>query len=118
MIAAPLRTPRHLPVDVLIATAVARNQGLEEVTPLRPAEGITHADLAEASREPSAMRLQPKRPAAVDRDHLIHAVAIEEPAIERRDAGLGEWQVRTVEVTDGKWVGHERGSAVMSTASQ
>src|SRR5215469_16318136 len=107
MIASTLRATCHLPVDVLIPAAIAADEGLEDVAPRRATERVAHPDLAETAGEPRAMRLETKRAAAVDRHHLVDAIAVEKSPVEGRDASLRQRQILAVEITRRKWISHK-----------
>src|SRR3569833_1506713 len=88
----------HLHVHRLVAAAVARHQGMQALSPGVLAERIAAADLAAAARQPREMLLQSEQLSAVDRNHLVHAVAEHEAAIGHRHPGLLEGKVIAIEI--------------------
>ncbi len=78
----------------------------DDVAPLFGSVRIFHADLAEAARHALEVRLESKRPARVHRHHFIHAVRIQEAAIERRDARLFDRDELAVQIAERIRRGH------------
>src|SRR5918994_5455640 len=102
MVATTLGAACYLPVHVLITAAIAGDQGMDHLAPLVAPERILHADLAEAARHAIAMGAEPKRTAIVNGHHFIDAIAIEEAAIEGRNARFFERQALAVQIADGQ----------------
>ena len=88
---------RDLDVQQQIAAAIAVHQRAEGGEPARAVERGRHADFFQAAIEPVEMLVQAVRPAAVDRQHFVDAVAEQEAAVERRDPRLRERQQAAIE---------------------
>src|SRR5262245_35810031 len=106
MITTALGAARDLPVNVLIAAAIACDESADDFAPLLSREWILHADFGEAAREPIAVCAEPERPAAIDRHQLVNAVAIEKSAVERRDTRAFPGQIFAIEIADGQRLTH------------
>ena len=102
VIAAGLRAARHLKIDVLITAAVADDECLEDLAPFGMRCRCRHANAGETPREPVEVLAEAERTARVHRYDLIHRIAEQERTVERRDAGLRQGKIFTVQVADGE----------------
>jgi hypothetical protein len=106
MLAAEFRAARDLQIHVELPAAIDADELLDQLPPLRLAVGIANLQFAQAAREACQVGLNLTSPTAAHRDHLVHAVAKQEAAIQRRDARLAQRQQRAVEVTERQRLGH------------
>src|SRR5580698_8908339 len=93
---------------------VSRNQFLTHVRPVAMRHRGRHADPGQAAIQSVQMLAQAKQPRSVDGDHLIHGVTKQKGAIEGRDPGFGERQVRSIQVADGQRAAHANHSRMVS----
>ena len=116
VVAAQFRAARYLQIHVNIAAAVGGDQRLDQL------RAIARSSCGLRMRSSSRLRARRARCAASrraltapGRDHLVHAIAEQEAAIERRDARLAQRQQPTVEMADRQRIGHARYSWNQST---
>src|SRR5437879_5207226 len=103
---AALCATSHLPIEILVAAAVACDQLSEDFTPAIAGVGVAHADLGKAARESVAVSPEAERAASINRHDLINPVRVQKAAVKGRDARLFQRRVRAVQVTDRKGVRH------------
>ena len=106
---------RDLEVDALVVERLPRDEVADDRLPLRVGVRIREADAVEAALQARQVMRQAERLAAVDGHELVHAVAVDEAAVEHRDVRVGERQELAVEVDDLVGVGHRdylRGSCL------
>ncbi len=66
--------------------------------PLLVSVRILDADLTQAAGQPVEVLAEKKHPPAEHRQHFVHAVAEQETAVERRDAGVAQCYVLAIEI--------------------
>jgi hypothetical protein len=91
---------RDLEVDRLVVAGVARDEIVHELGPFGVAERIREADRLVAPLETHEVLGEPEGPLRIDRDHLVDAVAEDEPAIEHRDVRLLDGGELAVQIYD------------------
>src|SRR5262249_25502495 len=77
-----------------------------DLLPLRIRMRVRHPDAVEASLQAREMMREAERLAAIHRNELVHAVAVDEAAVEHRDVRLRDRQGLAVEVDDLVVVAH------------
>jgi hypothetical protein len=103
---------RDLDVDQLVGHASLRGQRLHQVAAtLQPAlaiVGVVDAHLAQAALQPRHVLVETEQALAIDRHHLVDAVAKDEAAVQYRHLGVAHARVLAVQVARrvGQWAGH------------
>src|SRR6185369_5963665 len=95
---------RHAARDLDVERLVARMVGEEVLGDLQPlVDGmrVVEADLVHGALQALEVLAAAQHRAVVDGNHLVHAVAEDEPAVEGGDVDLVDGQELTVEVGDG-----------------
>jgi hypothetical protein len=91
-------TPRDMQIEVLVLALVLTDDVFDDVCPLTIAVRIRQFDAIQTVLQAAQMFGQAERPAVVDRDDFIHAIAEDEPSIQHRHAGLFDRHVVSIEI--------------------
>ena len=89
-----------LQIQRLVVARIASDDVVDKFAPLRIRQRIPEPDAGQAVLQAFEVFGQPERVARIDRNHLIHAVAENEAAIEHRDACFFKRHEFAVEVND------------------
>src|SRR5207248_3951872 len=98
---------RHLKIDALVVERLPGNQLRDDRAPFGRRVRVGKADAVEAALQSREMLRQTERPAAVHRNELVDAVAVDETAIEDGNLRVFDGQEHAIEVDDHR-VNHNR----------
>jgi len=88
VISAELGAAGNLPIDVLVTSTVACDQGCKQLPPLGPSVRILHPDFGEAVGQPCGVRFEAEGPPGINGHELVDTIAIEKATVERGDPCL------------------------------
>ena len=87
---------RHLDVYGLIVKVLRGDQGVDALAPLVHLQGIAQTNTLQAGLQAAQVLPDAERFARIHRDEFIHAVAKHKPAIQHRDARLGQRHIHAI----------------------
>ena len=99
-VAPVLGATRNLQVDILIAAAVRRDEGYDQLSPAVRIVRIAHADLAQAPGQSLEVGCQAEWLSVIDGDHFVNPVAENKAAVKYGYACLAQRHVLAIQIND------------------